>query len=212
MMVIISPLVDFWLPSTSGFLSLSVGLDTVTGGPSPFPPVGHTGGTLIEVQSHSVKVFRQAIVSTIQSKFRSSFEFRPVCYGAAVHCFSFVRALSQLAFLSVLFCFRSCSRMCHWECAVVSRRGSRPSLRQMKNPAKELAISESVKVTKESECALAINLVGQLTAVSRLVRLPFSSLFSSVAKDFQFSFQFFKHSTEGSAEVVVCLDKDDFSY
>nr|CUU99494.1 hypothetical transcript [Hymenolepis microstoma] len=40
-------IVVFWLPSISGFLSLSAELNTVSGGSSPFPPVGHIRDMLV---------------------------------------------------------------------------------------------------------------------------------------------------------------------
>nr|CDS26195.1 hypothetical protein HmN_000134800 [Hymenolepis microstoma] len=57
--------------------------------------------------------------------------------------------------------------------------------------ANELDISDSVEVTQEFECALAtISVIDICDAAVECS--PFGFLFSSVAKDFSFSFQFFK--------------------
>nr|CUU99293.1 hypothetical transcript [Hymenolepis microstoma] len=72
------------------------------------------------------------------------------------------------------------------------------------NLAKELAISESVEVTQEFECALAIILDSRFSSPG--LYPEFSGFESS------YLVKFLQHSTEGSAEVVVSPDKDDFSY
>nr|CDS32194.2 hypothetical transcript [Hymenolepis microstoma] len=75
--VIIDPLVEFRLPSISGFLSLSVGLDSVSGGSSPF-------------------LLHSCPVRSLNSATTSILGQLSMLESADVHCFSFVQAFSSL--------------------------------------------------------------------------------------------------------------------
>ncbi|VDO09502.1 unnamed protein product [Rodentolepis nana] len=78
----------FLLPSISGFPSLSLGLDTESGGSYPFPPEGYIDGMCFAKQSCPVRSLNSATASILGQS--------AISESATVHCFSFVRALSSL--------------------------------------------------------------------------------------------------------------------